>query len=317
MLYKYPQAAFPYAQLVEENPPPRPAASRSSSCIDTGIFDDDRYFDVYVEYAKADADDMLMRITVHNRGPEQARDPSAAASLVPQHLERGSRRAKPRSSRAGPTASSIAHHEQLGLYHAPVRRPDRPALLRQRDQVARLFGVERAARLSSRTRFTNTSSHGDARCRQSGSASAPRPPALYRCDVAGGRSIDVRVRLRCGDQPHARASPTSTRSSRTRIAEADAFYAELQTGHRRRRHAPRPAPGLRRHDLEQAVLLLRRPRVAQRRPGCSRRRRAAARRPQQRVDASQQRRHHLHAGQMGISRGTPPGIWPSTASRWR
>ena len=47
--------------------------------IDTGMFDDDRYFDVEVEYAKADADDMLMRITVHNRGPEPA-----AIHILPQ-----------------------------------------------------------------------------------------------------------------------------------------------------------------------------------------------------------------------------------------
>ncbi len=71
-LYKYPQRAFPYADLVGTN------ASRSRTdfeyeLLDTGVFDDNRYFDVFVEYAKADAEDVLIRITVHNRGPESAR----------------------------------------------------------------------------------------------------------------------------------------------------------------------------------------------------------------------------------------------------
>jgi hypothetical protein len=71
MLYKYPQRAFPYQQLVEENGQ-RGKNAPEFELIDTGIFDDDRYFDVVVEYAKADADDIVMRVTVTNRGPEPA-----------------------------------------------------------------------------------------------------------------------------------------------------------------------------------------------------------------------------------------------------
>ncbi|MBN3921860.1 glucosidase [Nostoc sp. NMS4] len=68
-LYKYPQAAFPYSQLVEENR--RRGRQRSEfELIDTGIFDQDRYFDVFVEYAKASPDDILIEITVINRGTE-------------------------------------------------------------------------------------------------------------------------------------------------------------------------------------------------------------------------------------------------------
>jgi hypothetical protein len=71
-LYKYPQAAFPYAQLVEENRR-RDRRSPEFELLDTGVFADDRYFDVVVEYAKADVEDILVRITVSNRGPETAR----------------------------------------------------------------------------------------------------------------------------------------------------------------------------------------------------------------------------------------------------
>src|SRR5215469_18772626 len=72
MLYKYPQAEFPYARLVDENR--RIGADQPEfELLDTGIFDDNRYFDVFVEYAKAGPDDILMLVTVHNRGPEPAK----------------------------------------------------------------------------------------------------------------------------------------------------------------------------------------------------------------------------------------------------
>ena len=71
MLYKYPQAAFPYEQLVEENCR-RGRDQPEFELIDTGIFAENRYFDVEIEYAKADPDDILMQITVHNRAGEAA-----------------------------------------------------------------------------------------------------------------------------------------------------------------------------------------------------------------------------------------------------
>jgi hypothetical protein len=71
-LYKYPQEAFPYAQLVEENRR-RSRLDPEYELIDTGVFDEDRYFDIFVEYAKAAIEDILIRISVVNRGPQAAR----------------------------------------------------------------------------------------------------------------------------------------------------------------------------------------------------------------------------------------------------
>jgi hypothetical protein len=71
-LYKYPQAEFPYTWLVEENRR-RGKSEYEFELLDTGVFDGDRYFDVFVEYAKALAEDILIRVTIHNRGPETAR----------------------------------------------------------------------------------------------------------------------------------------------------------------------------------------------------------------------------------------------------
>ncbi|MCY7377460.1 MAG: hypothetical protein LH472_16000 [Pyrinomonadaceae bacterium] len=70
-LYKYPQNEFPYRQLIEENRN-RSKTEPEYELFDTGIFDDDRYFDVFVEYAKGDVEDVLIKIEVHNRGAESA-----------------------------------------------------------------------------------------------------------------------------------------------------------------------------------------------------------------------------------------------------
>lgn len=71
MLYKYPQQEFPYDLLVQENAR-RTKQQEEYELIDTGIFNDDKYFDVFVEYAKADTDDLLIKITIHNRSKENA-----------------------------------------------------------------------------------------------------------------------------------------------------------------------------------------------------------------------------------------------------
>ena len=78
-LYKYPQAEFPYQQLNDENRR-REGRGAEYELLDTGIFNEDRYFDVFIEYAKAAADDICIRIDVHNRGPE-----AAVAHIIP-HL---------------------------------------------------------------------------------------------------------------------------------------------------------------------------------------------------------------------------------------
>src|SRR5262249_27816289 len=114
MLYKYPQREFPYARLVEENRDRSPQQPEFE-LLDTGIFDDDRYFDVFVEYAKADPDDLLMQVTVHNRGADEA-----VIHLLPQLWFRNTwswkgQSPKPKLAVAGPGAIE-AHHPKLGTY---------------------------------------------------------------------------------------------------------------------------------------------------------------------------------------------------------
>ena len=142
-LYKYPQRAFPYAALVEEN---RRRGKRDPEfeLADTGVFDDDRYFDVFVEYAKADPEDMLIRITVDNRGPE-----AAPLHVLPtlwfrntwswgrqrRRLRAESRRAEPESA----TTRSLRRAPRISGYAIVLRcdasdGPGALAVHRERDQ---------------------------------------------------------------------------------------------------------------------------------------------------------------------------------------
>src|SRR5262245_21164737 len=93
MLYKYPQAEFPYEWLIEENR----RCGRTEpevELIDTGVFNENRYFDVEIEYAKADVDDILMRLTIHNRAAEPA-----SLHVLPQLWARNTWSWKPDSMR--------------------------------------------------------------------------------------------------------------------------------------------------------------------------------------------------------------------------
>ena len=85
LLYKYPQREFPYNDLVETNGR-RGRDEFEYELLDTGIFDEDRYFDVFVEYAKAAPDDILVEVTAHDRGPESDVSVSAAHAVVSEYV---------------------------------------------------------------------------------------------------------------------------------------------------------------------------------------------------------------------------------------
>ncbi len=140
MLYKYPQAEYPYSRLVVENRA-RGLGDNEFELIDTGVFDNDCYWDVFVEYAKASADDILIRITAHNRGPNEAE-----LHVLPQLWFRntwswnGSTEKPEISEHAG---GAIAEHPKLGRYHFYVDgRPDL-VFCDNETNVARLYGQPR------------------------------------------------------------------------------------------------------------------------------------------------------------------------------
>ena len=110
-LYKYPQAAFPYADLVETNRR-RNRNEMEYELLDTGVFKDDRYFDIFVEYAKAGPDDILVRITAANRGPDSGGIASTADAVVPKRLVIVDRRIEPSHPETKPQAGqALSRHE--------------------------------------------------------------------------------------------------------------------------------------------------------------------------------------------------------------
>jgi hypothetical protein len=140
-LYKYPQNAYPYRDLVETNRR-RSRTEPEYELIDTGIFDEDRYFDVFVEYAKATPTDTLIRITLANRGPD-----TAELQILPHLWFRNTwawwpEMAKP-SLRAvtGARGTVVAAHPELGEYYFYCART--PALLFTENDTnnERIFGT--------------------------------------------------------------------------------------------------------------------------------------------------------------------------------
>ena len=111
-LYKYPQQEFPYSDLVETNRR-RGRDDFEYELLDTGIFDADRYFDVFVEYAKSDPEDLLIRISVHNRGPEAA-DLHVLPTLWFRNTWSWEKDAVKPSLRQVGEGSIRASHDQLG-----------------------------------------------------------------------------------------------------------------------------------------------------------------------------------------------------------
>src|SRR5215475_9684075 len=115
MLYKYPQAEFPYDQLVEQNRR-RGKDQPEFELLDTGAFNENRYFDVFVEYAKAEVEDILIKITVANHGPE-----AAHLDLLPTiwfrntwSWDKGERRPELHEMRPAPNPVIEVNHDQAG-----------------------------------------------------------------------------------------------------------------------------------------------------------------------------------------------------------
>jgi Glycosyl hydrolase family 63 C-terminal domain len=222
MLYKYPQGEFPYARLIEENAR-RGKLEMEFELIDTGLFDENRYFDVYIEYAKASPEDTLMRITVHNRGPEAAR-----LHLLPQIWFRNTwawQANAPRPSLVAVGDDPIAvTHPELGKYWLHVQ--DKPELLfcDNDTNVRRLFGVTTAHGFFKDAihDYLIHGEHDTVNPDRSGTKAA----AHYDITVPAGEAATVRLRLTNSGLPDPMSSFDAIVEQRR--SESDSFYSELQ-----------------------------------------------------------------------------------------
>ena len=193
-LYKYPQAEFPYGQLVEENRRRGKHASEFE-LIDTGIFNDDRYFDVFVEYAKADVEDILIKITATNRGPEAAATESAADDLVSQHLVVESERHREAKSAQGHGRSGVIELESAELGKRWLYCDGIPELLFTENETntQRLFNSTNASPYV-KDGINDYIVHGNQQAvnpEQRGTKAA----ANYTLTIAPGETATIRLRL--------------------------------------------------------------------------------------------------------------------------
>jgi hypothetical protein len=139
MLYKYPHARFPYEELVAGNRA-RGKADPELELLDTGVFDDQRYFDVFIEHAKQAPDDILMRVRVCNRGPDRA-----PIVVIPQAWFRntwswGRWPDRPNLRRSGRNSVELTHHA-LGSLVLHCDGPDRLAFCDNDTNFARLYSL--------------------------------------------------------------------------------------------------------------------------------------------------------------------------------
>jgi hypothetical protein len=224
-LYKYPQAEFPYTQLLEENRR-RGRNAPEFELLDTGAFDQNRYFDVFIEYAKASAEEILIRVTAHNRGPE-----AAVLHLLPTLWFRntwswGRDPYRPRVSRGPELAGAQLIQAEQNYYGKRwLVCEDAPELLFTENETnfQRLFGVD------NRTPYVKDAFHEYV---VRGNTAAVNPAetgtkaaALYRLYIAPGASITLRLCFtNQAPQPDTLGSSVDTIFA-TRLAEADEFYS--------------------------------------------------------------------------------------------
>jgi len=234
-LYKYPQAAFPYGDLVETNRR-RSREEMEYELLDTGVFHENRYFDVFVEYAKSGADDILVRITAENRGPE-----AADLHLLPTLWFRNdwsewivpSNRAaeKPQITRVGApagTSAAAATHSVLGRFVLACDG-DVPLLFTENEtNHERLFHVRNESPyvkdgindcvVNGRKDAVNPAEHGT------------KVAAHYRATIGAGQSAVIRLRL-SGGLPDEKRKPLFGKAFDAifadRLREADEFYRSV------------------------------------------------------------------------------------------
>ncbi|HLT73541.1 MAG TPA: hypothetical protein VKZ68_00605 [Ohtaekwangia sp.] len=223
MLYKYPQQAFPYTQLLEENRR-RGKHEREFEIYDTGVFVDDRYFDIFIEYAKADHDDILIRITAWNRGSEPAPLVILPTIWFRNIWSWGDAHSKPELFQDENNVIAIRHPELPAMYLACNGKANH-LYCENNTNTQRLYGVASPGTfkdgindytVSGSTDAVNRTDHGT--------------KAAFVNDVTIKPGKSHVMKLRLSTAYHVDSFADFDDVFKTRIADADHFYDDLQKG---------------------------------------------------------------------------------------
>ena len=224
-LYKYPQAEYPYEKLVEVNGS-RSKEEREYEIIDTGVFEEGRYFDVFAEYAKAAPDDILIRLTIANRGPD-----TATIHVLPTLWFRNTWTwgcdhegctIKPQMRQVHPQAL-LASHPTLGEYRFGIDTQAPFLFTENETNNERLFNCDNASP------YVKDAFHEYV---VQGRAEAVNPQCIgtkaaphYRLDIPAGQSVTLRLRLAPESNPPQNLFGDFDEVFAARIRETDEFYA--------------------------------------------------------------------------------------------
>ncbi|HMV56576.1 MAG TPA: glucosidase [Nitrospira sp.] len=226
-LYKYPQAAFPYTRLIEENRR-RNRTDPEFELLDTGLFDDDRYFDIVVEYAKASPEDLLLRITAINRGPEPSE-----LTVLPTIWFRNTwswgidvRRPRMRQGESSPGVSAVEFdHEYYGRRRFLCDGAPDLLFTENETNTRRLYGDSDGARYV-KDGINDYIVQGDKNAinpDRIGSKAA----AHYVRSAMPGQPVTIRLRFTNGSAEGALDPEAFDAVFAARLKEADEFYAHL------------------------------------------------------------------------------------------
>jgi len=220
-LYKYPQREFPYRELIETNQR-RSREELEFELLDTGVFDDNRYFDVFMEYAKESPEDILIHITACNRGPEPARLRLLPTLWFRNNWSWGKENPKPCLREEAPGVIRASHPE-LGEYRLYCDEDPELLFTENETNAQRLWGQPNASS------YVKDGFHT---CLISGQADAVNPErkgtkaaAHYILDVPGGGSRTVRLRLAASPMDNPFSSFEAI--TKSRISDADEFYQRI------------------------------------------------------------------------------------------
>jgi len=221
-LYKYPQGAYPYADLVNTNRS-RSKYEKEYELLDTGLFNEGKYFDVFTEYAKADTEDIAIRISIHNRGND-----AAYIALLPTLWFRnlwsfGLMKEKP-SIHIDKAGKAVVRHPEKGMYHFYFEEPMHTLFTENETNKERLYGQPNASTFVKDAfhKAVTEQNFGWLQDKKEGTKFAP----LYEYNLPAHSSVIVKLRLAKEEYAHP-FNEAFDELFNERIHEADEFYFDI------------------------------------------------------------------------------------------